>query len=757
MMPPENANASLAGEADAESADMGGLHSERSTAKSSMCEAPDYTEARRYLTLLDEVAEHFEFRVLDDDTERSEASILAHPRGIDPRARGYSGPFDGLSGILAKANADRCGVFVVANAGGKNKDSINRIRAVFADADGVPLEPIMACGLEPHFIVNTSPGKWHVYWLVDGLPLDQFKGVQLSIAQRFGTDASVCDLPRLMRLPGFNHQKGAPHPVRIIRESGALPYSADTILAEFPPAEVPPASAPRPQSAAPAAGSGIVVDVGRHEDSLQFTGRMARAVVAGGMSEDNAWAVIKAEADRGRWTRAMPELRREFDGALRKIRNGEFPTHQQNVAPANSEAANDPPLALAIADALRPFTAADYERASVPHPHAFMGGDEGLFPVGEATVVAAQGREGKTYASTAILTAYVRGEPVAGLAPQHGRRCAVIYSGEDDPTQYARKVLALGELHGQGAWRDRIIVPDLRQPGIAEWRALVQMIDRRAVKSRAVTALIAAMKPMMQAEYPPGLVLFETASTLTEADEDGTGHRVLIDAVRTVAAELNVAAVLVHHTSQQAAANLPTLNVSVADIRGATQLVFNARQCLLLVSLGSDDDPHPDSDARTMLRKMVAPGWAGRVTVLIPLDTSKAVNPPPVFHRWHATARGPALAELTPPTGIAGKQWRKVLAMLRGQRAEMAAEAKDVAAQSKVAEVVAAAERLRRQGRPASARAVSEEAGHAAGWADRYLLMAVESSLLQRSEAKIPNTKGQTVVYLLPELSDKAA
>lgn len=302
--------------------------------------APDYAEARRYLTLLDESADHFAFRVFDDDEARSMQSKAQHSHGKDPRARKYDGPLDGLSGILAKANADRCGVFVVVNAGGQKKDSITRVRAVFADTDGAPLEPIMACRLEPHFIVESSSGKWHAYWLVDGLPLDKFEGVQRRIAHRFGSDPSVHDLPRVMRLPGFDHHKAEPHRVRIIRESSGLPYSADAILAEFPPLAAPTSASS--ECASPTDGGGIVVDVGRHDDSLRFTARMARAVTDGGMSESTAWAAIMAEADRGRWTRPMPELRREFDDALRKIRSGELPTTRtRNVAPVNTTAAND--------------------------------------------------------------------------------------------------------------------------------------------------------------------------------------------------------------------------------------------------------------------------------------------------------------------------------------------------------------------------------------------------------------------------------
>ena len=41
-------------------------------------------------------------------------------------------------------------------------------------------------------------------------PLDEFKERQVLLAEMFDGDPKVCDLPRVMRLPGFLHQKGEP-------------------------------------------------------------------------------------------------------------------------------------------------------------------------------------------------------------------------------------------------------------------------------------------------------------------------------------------------------------------------------------------------------------------------------------------------------------------------------------------------------------------------------------------------------------------
>ncbi|MBK7793121.1 MAG: hypothetical protein IPJ62_11745 [Betaproteobacteria bacterium] len=51
------------------------------------------------------------------------------------------------------------------------------MRAVFLDLDGAPLAPVLAAGLEPHIVVESSPGKFHVYWQTDDCPLDQFERV----------------------------------------------------------------------------------------------------------------------------------------------------------------------------------------------------------------------------------------------------------------------------------------------------------------------------------------------------------------------------------------------------------------------------------------------------------------------------------------------------------------------------------------------------------------------------------------------------
>lgn len=160
------------------------------------------------------------FRTFDDNAKRNARQF----------ARKFHGSLKSIAGELSALNEKCVGAFMVINAGGQSKDEITHVRAVFADTDGAPLEPLLR--LEPHMVVQSSPGKWHVYWLVgDDFPLDQFKAVQLAIAKKFGTDPAVNDLSRVMRVPGFYHCKGEPFLVKIVkRAKGLLPYSLQQIV-----------------------------------------------------------------------------------------------------------------------------------------------------------------------------------------------------------------------------------------------------------------------------------------------------------------------------------------------------------------------------------------------------------------------------------------------------------------------------------------------------------------------------------------------
>jgi RepB DNA-primase from phage plasmid len=159
---------------------------------------PDLRVAEHFLTLLDDSAESFTFQTFDDTPAK-------RPR----LARIMHGTIGQVALALTTLNDDGAGIFVMINAGdgrGRKTENVTGVRAVFADFDGTPLPE--SWPLEPHIVVESSPGRLHAYWLVSGVELGEFKQLQEAIAARLGSDPTVCDLPRVMRLPGFIHRKG---------------------------------------------------------------------------------------------------------------------------------------------------------------------------------------------------------------------------------------------------------------------------------------------------------------------------------------------------------------------------------------------------------------------------------------------------------------------------------------------------------------------------------------------------------------------
>lgn len=162
----------------------------------------DLTEAARFLELIDSTATSFTFQTFDDDADRKDKDL----------ARIRHGTLRQHAKELSRLNTIRgAGVFVTINetdGKGRKAENIAKVRAVFADLDGVPLGPaVVGNKLIPHIVVETSPGHHHVYWRVDGMALQDFTPVQLAISERFDGDPIVKDLPRVMRLPEFLHAK----------------------------------------------------------------------------------------------------------------------------------------------------------------------------------------------------------------------------------------------------------------------------------------------------------------------------------------------------------------------------------------------------------------------------------------------------------------------------------------------------------------------------------------------------------------------
>jgi hypothetical protein len=180
----------------------------------------DSMEAKRFLERLDSTTTKFEFRTFDDNGDRDSISLT----------KTFYGTYGQHAYDLIRLNAAGAGVFATINATngtGRTANDIIRVRAGFVDLDGGPLEPVLQHNLQPHIVVESSPGKWHVYWLINGLALEDFRAVQQALIKLYDSDPRVHDLPRVMRLPGFFHHKTAvPFRSRIVSMHDREPYPA---------------------------------------------------------------------------------------------------------------------------------------------------------------------------------------------------------------------------------------------------------------------------------------------------------------------------------------------------------------------------------------------------------------------------------------------------------------------------------------------------------------------------------------------------
>ncbi|WP_297924398.1 DUF3987 domain-containing protein, partial [uncultured Agitococcus sp.] len=71
----------------------------------------------------------------------------------------------------------------------------------------------------------------HAYWLVNNCELEQFKQLQQALAAKFDGDKAVNDLPRVMRLAGFSHNKAESFITRIrTMQDNLYPYSVNKLI-----------------------------------------------------------------------------------------------------------------------------------------------------------------------------------------------------------------------------------------------------------------------------------------------------------------------------------------------------------------------------------------------------------------------------------------------------------------------------------------------------------------------------------------------
>jgi hypothetical protein len=217
---------------------------------------PDLDEAHAFLRFLEPLPigqfeknnEGFVFQTYDDDKERQK-----HIIGRNFYAKTKTGW--GVFQELEEANNDRCAIHVTINhskARRRRAEDIDRVRKHFVEIDGSKtLEEILAMELKPAWINESSPGEFHIYFNVaddEASDLEGFRPRQQRLAALYDAGRESCDLSRVLRLPGFYHQKDPAKPFmvrKVYSDPDAPAYTIadlEKVLAGIP---VPPASKTR--------------------------------------------------------------------------------------------------------------------------------------------------------------------------------------------------------------------------------------------------------------------------------------------------------------------------------------------------------------------------------------------------------------------------------------------------------------------------------------------------------------------------------
>jgi hypothetical protein len=194
----------------------------------------DKSQFEHFLRLLDPNAGWFTHQTFTD-CEKNKPSP-------DPRAKVFNLPPFTFSKTILDLYRDGAGVWVTVNdtqGNGRKAIDVTRVRAVWQeDDDGYEGE----YPLEPSLVIETSPGRYHRYWLVAGEWLadeqgrKDFASVMACMVACYGSDKGAKDISRCLRMPGFQHRKDLanPHIVRIVGGNRRR-YTRAQILEAFPP------------------------------------------------------------------------------------------------------------------------------------------------------------------------------------------------------------------------------------------------------------------------------------------------------------------------------------------------------------------------------------------------------------------------------------------------------------------------------------------------------------------------------------------
>lgn len=513
--------------------------------------AANLSDAQAFLAFLDPGAITWTFQTFDDTNSKRRELV-----------RVFHGTLEQHCPELERLNSLGAGVFVTINetdGQGRSAENITRVRAVFADFDTPNTETpshLLADLLPPSMLIESSPSKYHAYWLLDDeLPLEQFKPLQQAIIAVWGSDHNVCDLPRVMRLPGFQHCKEEPYPIRLIERSGQR-YPGAAMLARYPIVErvppVPPvvagvlvpADEPTPygraaleSACATLAGT---LEGGRNHALNREAYGIAQLVAGGVIPEDLARERLTAAAERAGLDTG--EIEQTLNSAWRKG------STQPRTAP-NPHALARAAFAGAAEEAPTPGRAlvevalGDVMSASLePVRHAV----KPWMPRRHVTLFGGHGGIGKSSLALAIGAHVACGLPFASLEVEQSP--VLFVSLEDEASIVRLRLRRIIEAYGLPAAG---VLDGLRLlDGTRSFAALMTEGDG----FNAAPQFTRAFSELAEQAQGAGLIVIDNASDAFDANENSRrAVRAFVRALAGIARTHDAAVVLLAHIDKAAA------------------------------------------------------------------------------------------------------------------------------------------------------------------------------------------------------------
>lgn len=196
---------------------------------------PDIDKAYGHLHLIDPDAKKFNFLAFPEKGTEGDGRY----------ARSLVGNIYDLETELVDLNIQRYGIAVCVNSvmSGKRRKVryIDRIRAFVLEDDEIRQNYRTDFPIPPSMIIESSLGKYHYYWMCDGISPRNFSDIQRCLIQNYGCDPAWASSNEVIRIAGFLHQKAEPFETRIVHSS-LIRYAREHIVAAFPPVPELPAS-----------------------------------------------------------------------------------------------------------------------------------------------------------------------------------------------------------------------------------------------------------------------------------------------------------------------------------------------------------------------------------------------------------------------------------------------------------------------------------------------------------------------------------